>query len=481
MPSNAAIERVRGVGAERSTGANRNAEREEQHRLQQAHDGSATRLVTGPTSATRPNAHATSGAVTTVATTLTIAPAASVRRSPRHDRGTTRRASDAAGDERRRAGDAELPAEVEHGARHRRAAPRRRARGWPSGASGAGAAGSRAARRASRRRARRAAARRSPRRRRRAAAATPRASARAGAAARAPSSSSASAMIADVQPRHAEHVHQPRVGVAIALLRVDRAHVGDDERADDAARPRRRCGRCARPSARGAAASERVGAAASDARRRCTTIARSPTTRWPRRAHRARRAAARLRRARWRDGVQPTAAIAAARDVAVGDGLLDDELPLRRAASASPQRARARASASATSTPPAAMAVAPPMQQRCRAAARRRAAPASSAASRRAHRARASAKPATSPAAYASAHQRDERHRADIARARRRRHPSCANGRRETPPAVRLSGHRQRLALAHDRAGERRAGRAGQLHGQVRAEHRLRRPARAPS
>ena len=35
---------------------------------------------------------------------------------------------------------------------------------------------------------------------------------------------------AHVEAGHAEHVHQPRVGIAVALLAVDRAHVGDDER-----------------------------------------------------------------------------------------------------------------------------------------------------------------------------------------------------------------------------------------------------------
>ena len=79
--------------------------------------GSASRFVAGPTSEIRPNVHATSGAVTTVATMLTTAPDASLRRTPRHVGGNDASRERAARDQRRRAGDAELPAEIEHDAR----------------------------------------------------------------------------------------------------------------------------------------------------------------------------------------------------------------------------------------------------------------------------------------------------------------------------------------------------------------------------
>ena len=55
--------------------------------------GSASRFVTGPRSAMRPNAHATSGAVTAVATMLIVPAVASARRHPLHFAGTIRRES----------------------------------------------------------------------------------------------------------------------------------------------------------------------------------------------------------------------------------------------------------------------------------------------------------------------------------------------------------------------------------------------------
>src|SRR5215207_5285183 len=142
----------------------------------------------------------------------------------------------------------------------------------------------------------------------------------------------------------------------------------------------------------------------------------------------------------------------------------------RRAPSLAAHERSCAPSATETSTPPAAIAATPPIQARF---ARRApsASPASTMVAMAACRS-ARTKPASRPAAYASALQAT-RGIAQISRASRSLRHRLEPGRHETPPGkARLAGHRQRLALADDRAGECRAGGTGELHGQVAAEHR---------
>ena len=408
-----------------------------------------------------------------------IAPVAIVRRSPRHDRGTTRRTRTPP------ATSAAAPATLSCQPRSSTV------RGTTSGAARAeredrprrrrplAQPARRAARRASRRRARPEAARRSPRRRRGAAASDADARRRARQPQRGAEQLERERDDPDVQPRHAEHVHQPRVGVAVALRRVDRAHVRDDERADER-RVRREdaIDARARPSAQ--PRQERIALRVSGP---CPAARRSRVRR-PAPGPRARSSAPGAPRPDSTNTVarrrQPSAEIQPRATSPSATVRSTTSSHWRRAASAVAAGPLARARRRwPRATPPVAMAVTPPIQPR-----RSRSVTTEAAASIAADDERvalAQREAGDEACGVRERAPRDERHRADIARARRLASSLAGRAGAKRRRAARLAGHRQRLALANDRAGERRAGGAGELDGAVRADHRSRRPARARS
>ena len=232
--------------------------------------GSASRLVTGPSErdtaerpcderrghARRDDAHDAAGRQRAALAAATCS-------------GTIRRAERTAGDERRGAGDAELPAQIDarvRGSDEGPTPPSARIAHARRGSLAQAAVTSR--RRASRRRARRAVARRSQRRRQRRIRQRRDARRRdAAIACGTPSSSSASAMIPTCSPDTLSMCTSPARAYRSRCSHRNGAHVGDDRARAPSARRRRRSGRCGhRPRPRTQEHGARVGRIETDVR-----------------------------------------------------------------------------------------------------------------------------------------------------------------------------------------------------------------------